>query len=149
MLAVPTPGRSYPFTMVYDPDAAAELATAVRSKEDRKAVFNELRQLGEHLAPPHMKPLPGADARGLRELRPRQGRSDWRPLYVRRASVYVIVAVDRHVNLDTLVKIAAVTGAEFAIDIAPQGATPRLVGTVVKDTPAHVYGAASLLVAAR
>lgn len=52
-------------------------------------------------------------------------------------------------ELDTLVKIAAVTGAEFAIDIAPQGAVPRLVGKAVRDTPAHVYGGASVLVAAR
>jgi DNA-binding XRE family transcriptional regulator len=56
---------------------------------------------------------------------------------------------EKNPTFDTLVKIAAVTGAEFAIDIAPQGVTPRLVGKVVKDRPAHVYGGASLLVAAR
>ena len=56
---------------------------------------------------------------------------------------------EKNPTFDTLVKIAAVTGAEFAIDIAPQGAVPRLVGKTVKDTPAHVYGGASVLVAAR
>lgn len=56
---------------------------------------------------------------------------------------------EKNPTFDTLVKIAAVTGAEFAIDIAPQGAVPRLVGKAVKDTPAHVYGGASVLVAAR
>ena len=60
--------------------AVVELAMAVKSKEERKAIFNavdKLRQLGEQLAPPHMKPLKGHEAGGLRELRPRQGRSDW------------------------------------------------------------------------
>lgn len=52
-------------------------------------------------------------------------------------------------TFDTLVKITAVTGAEFAINITPLGATTRLVGKAVKDTPAHVYGGASLLIAAR
>lgn len=52
-------------------------------------------------------------------------------------------------TFDTLVKIAAATGAEFAIDIVPEGAKPRLVGKAVRDTPAHVYGGASLLVASR
>jgi hypothetical protein len=97
-------GRPSCFTVVYDPDAAVELATSVKSKEERKAIFNvvdKLRQLGEQLVPPHMKPLPGPG--GLRELRPRQGRSDWRPLYVRRGSGYVILAIDRHDNFDALV----------------------------------------------
>lgn len=56
---------------------------------------------------------------------------------------------EKNPTFDTLVKIAAVTGSEFAIDIAPQGTAPRLVGKAVRDTPAHVYGGASLLVAAR
>lgn len=56
---------------------------------------------------------------------------------------------EKNPTFDTLVKIAAVTGAEFAIDIAPQGAVPRLVGKAVRDTPAHVYGGASVMIAAR
>lgn len=50
-----------------------------------------------------MKPLQGAEARGLRELRPRQGRSDWRPIYARIGDVYVIHAVDRHDNFEALI----------------------------------------------
>lgn len=56
---------------------------------------------------------------------------------------------EKNPTFDTLVKIAAATGSEFAISITPQGATPRLAGKAVKDTPAHVYSGASLLVAAR
>jgi hypothetical protein len=103
---VPPVARPHPFTVLYDPGAAVELATAVKSKEERKAIFNavdKLRQIGEQLAPPHMKPLQGAHAGGLRELRPRQGRSDWRPIYVRRANLYIVVAIDRHDNFDALV----------------------------------------------
>lgn len=56
---------------------------------------------------------------------------------------------EKNPTFDTLVKIAAATDSEFAISITPQGATPRLAIKAVKDTPAHVYGGASLLVAAR
>jgi DNA-binding XRE family transcriptional regulator len=56
---------------------------------------------------------------------------------------------EKNPTFDTLVKIAAVTGSEFAINITPQGAAPRLAVKAVKDTPPHVYSGASLLVAAR
>jgi hypothetical protein len=36
---------------------------------------------------------------------------------------------------------------EFAIDIAPIGQEPKLVGKAFRDTPAHIYAGASLLVA--
>jgi hypothetical protein len=35
--------------------------------------------------------------------------------------------------VETLVKIAAATGLELAIDIAPAGQEPKLVGKTVKD----------------
>jgi DNA-binding XRE family transcriptional regulator len=54
---------------------------------------------------------------------------------------------EKNPQIETLVKIAAATGAEFAIDIAPVGQEPKLVGKAVKDTPAHIYAGASLLVA--
>ena len=65
-----------PYAVIYDPDAVVELVMAVKSKEERKAIFNavdKLRELGERLPPPHMKPLRGAAAAGLCELRPRRG----------------------------------------------------------------------------
>jgi DNA-binding XRE family transcriptional regulator len=54
---------------------------------------------------------------------------------------------EKNPQIETLVKISAATGLEFAIDIAPVGRQPKLVGRAVKDTPAHVYAGASLLVA--
>lgn len=56
---------------------------------------------------------------------------------------------EKNPTFDTLVKIAAVTGLEFAINVTPAGKTPQLAVKAVKDTPAHVYGGGSLLVAAR
>jgi DNA-binding XRE family transcriptional regulator len=55
---------------------------------------------------------------------------------------------EKNPQIETLVKIAAKTGLEFAIDIAPIGQEPKLVGKAVKDTPAHIYAGASMLVAA-
>lgn len=54
---------------------------------------------------------------------------------------------EKNPQIETLVKIAAKTGLEFAIDIAPIGQEPKLVGKAVRDTPAHIYAGASLLVA--
>jgi DNA-binding XRE family transcriptional regulator len=54
---------------------------------------------------------------------------------------------EKNPQIETLVKIAAATGLEFAIDVAPIGHEPKLVGQAVKDTRAHIYAGASLLVA--
>jgi DNA-binding XRE family transcriptional regulator len=54
---------------------------------------------------------------------------------------------EKNPQIETLVKIAAAAGLEFAIDIAPVGREPKLVGKAVKDTPAHIYAGASILVA--
>lgn len=55
---------------------------------------------------------------------------------------------EKNPQIETLLKITAATGLEFAIDIAPVGQEPKLVRKAVKDTRAHVYAGASLLVAA-
>ncbi len=55
---------------------------------------------------------------------------------------------EKNPQIETLVKISAATGLEFAIDITPVGQEPKLVGKAVKNTPAHIYAGASLLVAA-
>lgn len=106
-----------PYAVIYDPDAVVELVMAVKSKEERKAIFNavdKLRELGERLPPPHMKPLRGAAAAGLCELRPRRGNSDWRALYRCFGSVYVVLAFDRHENFSALVARAHVRVTRYA-----------------------------------
>lgn len=112
---MPAP-RSASYKVVYDPDATIELASAVKSKEELRAIFNaveKLRALGERLCPPHMKPLQGEPAASLRELRPRQGRSDWRAIYSRYGAGYVILALDRHKNFTTLVARAQGRAARY------------------------------------
>jgi transcriptional regulator with XRE-family HTH domain len=49
---------------------------------------------------------------------------------------------EKNPQIETLVKIAAKAGLEFAIDIAPIGQEPKLVGKAVKDTPAYIYAGA-------
>jgi hypothetical protein len=95
-------------TVVYDPDAVAELL-AMKSKQEHRALLNAVRklvELGEQLGPPYMKPLKGDRAVALRELRPRQGQSDWRAIYRRAGDFYAILAIDRHKNFASLVERA-------------------------------------------
>ena len=83
----------YPFLVIYDSDAVLDFE-AVKSREERKATYtaiDKLRQLGPRLPPPHMKALKGES--GLLELRPRQGRSQVRPICSRIGeSEFVILA---------------------------------------------------------
>jgi hypothetical protein len=109
--------KPWPYTVIYDPDAVAEFVMAVKSKEERRAILNaavKLRELGERLGPPHMKSLQGEAAVTLRELRPRQGRSDWRALYRRYGSIYVVLAIDRHENFLGLVARAQARAPRYA-----------------------------------
>jgi len=95
-------------SVIYDPEAVVELL-AMKSKEEHRALLNAVRKLGEigeQLGPPHMKPLKGGSAAALRELRPRQGQSDWRAIYRRAGDFYVILAVDRHKNFAALIERA-------------------------------------------
>ena len=65
-------------------------SAATLAKEEHRALLNAVRklgELGEQLGPPHMKPLKGI-VRGLRELCPRQGQSDWRAIYRRAPDFY-------------------------------------------------------------
>jgi Phage derived protein Gp49-like (DUF891). len=66
----------------------------VKSKGDRKAVFNavhKLKELGPDLPSPHMKSLKGE--MDLFELRPKQGASAVRPIFARVGSRFVVLAV--------------------------------------------------------
>src|ERR1700691_4591997 len=56
---------------------------------------------------------------------------------------------EKNPQIETLVKIAAATGIEFAFDVVPVGQEPTLVRKSFKGAPAHVYAGGSVLVAAR
>lgn len=77
----------------FDSDAVIDFED-VKSRGDRKAVFNvvqKLKDLGPALPSPHMKSLKGeAD---LFELRPKQGACEARPVYVRLGDRFVVLAI--------------------------------------------------------
>jgi len=77
----------------FDSDAVIDFED-VKSRGDRKAVFNvvqKLKDVGPDLPSPHMKSLKGrAD---LFELRPRQGACEARPIYARLGQRFVVLAV--------------------------------------------------------
>jgi len=56
---------------------------------------------------------------------------------------------EKNPQIETLVKIAATTGIEFAFDVVPVGQEPTLVRKSFKGASAHVYAGGSVLVAAR
>jgi hypothetical protein len=101
--------------VIYDPDAVVELL-AMKSKEEHRALLNAVRklgELGEQLGPPHMKPLKGDRAATLRELRPRQGQSDWRAIYRRAGDFYAILAIDRHKSFASLIDRAQARAGRY------------------------------------
>jgi hypothetical protein len=78
--------------VVYLPEADQERGKLPAT--ERTAIYNAVRKLealGPDLPYPHSSDAKGAP--GLRELRPRAGRSPWRPLYTRVAGKFVIAAI--------------------------------------------------------
>ena len=77
----------------FDSNAVIDLED-VKSRGDRKAVFNvvqKLKDLGPDLPSPHMKSLKGEA--NLFELRPKQGACEARPIYARLGGRFVVLAV--------------------------------------------------------
>jgi DNA-binding XRE family transcriptional regulator len=56
---------------------------------------------------------------------------------------------EKNPQIETLVKIAATTGIEFAFDVVQVGQEPTLIRKSFRGAPAHVYAGGSMLVAAR
>jgi hypothetical protein len=81
------------FTVDWDEGALAELRRLPAA--ERGAVMNaaaKLEAFGDQLGWPHTSRVKGSRA-GIRELRPRAGRSPWRVLYRRVAGAMVMLAV--------------------------------------------------------
>jgi hypothetical protein len=77
----------------FDSDAVVDFED-VKSRGDRKAVFNvvqKLKDLGPDLPSPHMKSLKGEA--NLFELRPKQGACEVRPIYARFGGRFVVLVV--------------------------------------------------------
>jgi hypothetical protein len=82
----------------------------------------KLEAVGPRLGHPHSSAVQREEGGGLRELRPRAGRSRWRPIYRQvTAHVFVIFAVGPEAGIDqagfdAAVGRAAKRLAEFEVD---------------------------------
>jgi len=87
------------WVVVYLPEAEQERAAL--SKPERAALINADLKLGAYgplLGYPHTSAVRGAE--GLRELRPRAGRSAYRALYRQVGRVFVVAAVGPEAQSD-------------------------------------------------
>ena len=85
--------------VAYHPQAEAELARLIPA--ERVAVLHaveKLAALGPALPFPHQSNIQGAS--GLRELRPRAGRSRWRGIYGQVEEVFVVAAIGPEAKVD-------------------------------------------------
>lgn len=83
----------------YTPEARDE--ERALPKAEKAALLNaveKLRALGPHLPFPHQSDVRGTV--GIRELRPRQGRSPWRAFYCRVGEMFVIGAIGPEATVD-------------------------------------------------
>lgn len=95
------PGPTY--EVLWHPAADAERA-AIQDAAERTAIQHareKLEALGPRLGAPHTSAIRGEDGSGLRELRPRAGRSRWRPIYRQISSgTFVILAIAPEALID-------------------------------------------------
>jgi hypothetical protein len=101
--AKPAADPGPPYEVLWHPDADAERA-AIPDAAERTAIQHareKLEALGPQLGAPHTSAIRGEDGSGLRELRPRAGRSRWRAIY-RQISpgTFVILAIAPEAQID-------------------------------------------------
>jgi hypothetical protein len=89
--------------VLWHPAADAERA-AISDASERNAIQHareKLEALGPQLGAPHTSAIRGEEGSGMRELRPRAGRSRWRPIYRRvQPGTFVILAIAPETQID-------------------------------------------------
>ncbi len=99
----PAPDPGPPYEVLWHPAADTERA-AISNAAERAAIQHareKLEAIGPRLGAPHSSAIKGEDGSGLRELRPRAGRSRWRPIYRRVGpGIFVILAVAPEAEID-------------------------------------------------
>ena len=103
-----------PYIVRWHPGALAERDAAWPPAEQVAMLHaaQKLEALGARLSHPHSSAVAGEEGRGLRELRPRGGRSRWRPIYRQVGSdTFVILAVAPEALIDRAGFDAAVSRA--------------------------------------
>lgn len=94
--------RSSGFPVQWHRKALAE-RDAIDDLGERMAIRNVIDKLkvdGPALRAPHQSGVMGDAGEGLRELRPRRGRSRWRPIYRRIGEAFVILTVAPEAEID-------------------------------------------------
>ncbi len=104
-----------PWTVLWHPDAEEEMGR-IQAGDERVAIdhcVDKLEAEGIRLGFPHSSSVQGVADRSIRELRPRQGASPWRPIYRRVGEAeFVILAVGPEANVDKAGYATAVAAAE-------------------------------------
>ena len=97
--------------------AARDEKGAIDDAKERVAIAHVIEKLqvsGPALRSPHQSAVMGEEGSGLRELRPRRGRSRWRPLYRRMdGRLFAILAVGPEAEIDK-------AGYDRAVRVAKQ-----------------------------
>lgn len=95
-----TPSR---WAVAWHPKALDE-KTAIADAAERVAIAHVIEKLevdGPVLRSPHQSGVKGEEGSGLRELRPRRGRSRWRPLYRRiDETLFAVLAIGPEAEID-------------------------------------------------
>jgi hypothetical protein len=103
-----------PYAALWHPAAAAERDASWPAGEKVTMLHagQKLQAAGPRLGHPHSSAVRGEMGKGFRELRPRAGRSRWRPIYRRvNPSTFVIFAVAPEAEIDSRGYDAAVARA--------------------------------------
>ena len=113
---VPALGRGLSYVVRWHPLAESERDASWPAGE-RVAIVHAAEKLeaeGMRLGHPHSSAIQGEEGRGLRELRPRGGRSRWRPIYRQvTPDTFVILAVGPEAQIDRAGFDAAVARAQL------------------------------------
>ena len=103
-----------PYVVIWHPGAAGERDSSSPAAE-KVAMLHAAQKLeaaGTRLGHPHSSVVQGELGQGFRELRPRAGRSRWRPIYRRVSpSTFAILAVGPEAQIDSRGFDAAVARA--------------------------------------
>ena len=95
-----------------DADAERDASWPAHEKVAMLHAAQKLEAAGPRLGHPHSSAVRGEVGQGFRELRPRAGRSRWRPIYRRvNPSTFVIFAVGPEAEIDSRGYDAAVARA--------------------------------------
>lgn len=101
---IPVHEKGPPWNVIFHPQALGEKeALKKENADDHEAVVQVMAYLRIHgpgLTFPHQSAVQGEAGKGLRELRPTQGRTLVRPLYRRFENLYVILAIGPEAQVD-------------------------------------------------